>query len=135
MALTLSSKNSQRSCAVCRCALPAGDGSSASARMGTGAAIKTRVTTKPQKVVGTSGPKVSAVIPLLLSPNGRARLIQALGEPGKKLGRPLAPLLLTRSVPAPVPPKACRRQPGEADASSKSPDGSGIVGAEMSRVK
>src|SRR6516165_7895499 len=86
MALTLSSKNSQRSCAVCRCALPAGDGSSASARIGIGAAIKTRVTTKPQKVVGTSGPKVSAVIPLLLSLNGRARLIQALAEPGKKFG-------------------------------------------------
>src|ERR1700756_5611636 len=121
MALTLSSKNSQRSCAVCRCALPAGDGSSASARIGTGAAIKTRVTTKPQKVVGTSGPKVSAVIPLLLSLNGRARLIQALAEPGKKLGRALALLSLTRSVPAPLPPEACRRQPVEADPEQQKP--------------
>jgi hypothetical protein len=47
--LTLFSKNWQRSCAVCCCALSRGDGSSANARIGARAAITTTATANPQE--------------------------------------------------------------------------------------
>src|SRR5260370_37747913 len=103
-------KNWQWFCTVCDWSSIGGDGSSANARIDTRTAIKTRATAKPQKVLGANGLKVFHLIDLLLSLNGRARLIQPARRARKK-GAAARALSIARSVPAPPAPDAHQRQP------------------------